>query len=98
MARKVKKYEVEVEGRKAEVTVPETHNQVAYAGEATEVLRDVLRDSLSPEAVAIVAACVDPEVVKDAKVAREVKWFRDLLVKMVGSEEAIDRVCAELWV
>jgi len=97
MARKVKTYEVEVDGRKARVTVPK-RVEVAYAGEATEVLRDVLRDSLSPEAVAIVAACVDPEVVKDAKVAREVKWFRDLLVKMVGSEEAIDRVCAELWV
>jgi len=98
MAKKVKTYEVEVEGRKAQVTVPETHDQVAYAGEASEVLRDVLRDSLSPEAVAIVAACVDSEVVKDAKVAREVAWFRELLVKMVGSEEDIDRVCAELWV
>ncbi len=97
MAKKAKRYEVEVDGRKAQVTVPEHHEMCAYSGDLKDILRDVLQDSLSPEAVAMVAACIDHEVVKDAKVAREVKWFRGLLVKMVGGEDAVERACDEYW-
>ena len=74
-----------------------THVMCAYSGDLKDILRDVLRDNLSPEAVAILAACIDPDVVKDAKVAREVKWFREVLVGLVGTEADVDRACDELW-
>jgi len=36
------------------------HVMVAYSGEAKDVLRDVLKDNLSPEAVAVIAAYLQP--------------------------------------
>ena len=60
---------------------------VAYSGEATDVLRDALRDNLSPEAVAGIAACIvgANEITKVAP-RKEVLWFRDLLAGMVEPE------------
>ena len=73
-----------------------THVMVAYSGEMTDVLRDVLRDHLSPEAVAAVANMLDAAVLKtialgahSPEVAREVDWFRRLLVGMVKSEYGV---------
>ena len=71
-----------------------THVMVAYSGEMTDVLRDVLRDHLSPEAVAAVAAHLAPATGKKNKVAREVVWFRRLLIEMVGADE-FNRMCDE---
>ena len=70
------------------------HTMVAYSGDQVDVLKDVLRDNLSPEAVAVVAHHLDRWPVADAKVAREVKWFRELLVGMLASE--YERTCKEL--
>ncbi len=75
----------------------ETNVMCGYSGEMKDILRDVLRDNLSSEAVAMVAASINHEVVKDAKVAGEVERFREVLVAMVGSEEDVDRMCDELW-
>jgi len=41
-------YKATVGGRKVCVTVPERHDHVAYEGAAAEVLKDLLRDNLSP--------------------------------------------------
>jgi len=71
-----------------------THVMVAYSGEMTDVLRDVLRDHLSPEAVAAIAARLAPATGKRNKVAREVAWFRRLLIEMVGADE-FSRMCEQ---
>ncbi len=71
-----------------------TNVMVAYSGEMTDVLRDVLKDHLSPEAVAAVAGCLTPAVGKRDKVAREVTWFRGFLIEMLGADE-FNRMCDE---
>lgn len=94
-----KTYEAEHGGRKVRVTVPERHDAVAYSGDAAEVLRDVLRDNLSPEAVAATANAVRVQVnrgIKDKSVQRQLKWFADRLVAIVGGEEQYHRLCDEL--
>ena len=96
MAKKAKTYEVEANGRKARVTVPERHEMCAYSGDLKDILRDVLRDNLSPEAVAAIAAQLDARKVKDDQVAREVEWFRRLLVGMVKG--TFRQLCDELGI
>ncbi len=64
-----------------------TNVMVAYSGEMTDVLRDVLKDHLSPEAVAAIAAHLGPAEGKRAKVAREGAWFRGLLIETLGVDE-----------
>ncbi len=72
------------------------HETVAYSGDAAEVLRDVLRDTLSPHAVAAIAAYLQPVRTMDAEVVRQVRWFADLLAKVVGGEEKLNRLCEEV--
>lgn len=74
---KVKTYEAKLGGKKVRVTVPGNT-------EETELLMQAIQDSLSPEAVATIIAYLQPVSVKDAKVQREVEWFREELEKMVG--------------
>lgn len=51
---------------------------------ATE-LRDLLQDCMSPQAVAAIAAHLHGIVkTKDEKVNREVAWFTDQLLDMLG--------------
>ena len=64
-----------------------THDMVAYSGELKDVLRDALRDNLSPEAVACIARALAVEgSVKKASVQRELVWFRQFLIAMVEPE------------
>jgi len=83
-------------GRAVRVTVPPRHETVAYSGEAAEVLRDVLRDTLSAQAVAAIAAYLQPVRTMDAEVVRQVRWFADLLTQAVGGEEEFNRLCKEV--
>ena len=71
-----------------------TNVMVGYSGEMKDILRDVLRDNLSPEAVAAIAACLTPAIGKRDKVAREVTWFREFLIEMLGADE-FNRMCDE---
>jgi len=97
-----KTYEAECRGKKVRVTVPQRHQTVAYSGEAVEVLRDVLRDNLSPQAVAAVAAHLHGIVkTTDDKVNGEVAWFTQQLLEMLGDQPACrtgryNALCEEL--
>ena len=65
-----------------------TNVMAGYSGEMEDILRDVLRDNLSPEAVVGIAACiVSADLIKKFDVRKQVCWFRDLLIGMVGVEE-----------
>jgi hypothetical protein len=95
MKRKTAKtYEADHRGRTVRVTVPERHESVAYSGDVGDVLRDVL-DSLSPHAVAAIAAYLHPVRTMDQEVVRQLRWFAELLTEVVGGEEQLNRLCEE---
>ena len=86
--RKPKTYAADYKGRKVRVTVPES--------EEANVLADAIRDHLSPEGVAAIAAhlqALHPSKKKSAD--RQVVWFHDLLVTLLGDDE-YNRLCDEL--
>ena len=102
-------YEAEHAGRKVRVTVPDRHETVAYSGNAAEVMRDVLRDNLSPHTVATIAAYLgvpaaihrggvplQPVRTMDPAILRQVTWFRELLTTVVGGEDELNRLCDEV--
>jgi len=91
MARKVKKYEVEFEGRKTKVTIPNEAEAIAY-----EALKNAIRENLTPEAVVGAAACmVGIDSIKDKGVRQQVQWFQNLLINTVGVE-AYNRMLNEI--
>jgi hypothetical protein len=90
-----KTYEADLRGKKIRVTVPQRHETVAYSGEAVEVLRDVLRDSLSPQAIAAIAAHLHGIVkTSDEKVNGEAAWFTGQLLELLGDQ--YNALCEEL--
>jgi len=71
------------------------HCSVAYSGDAPAVLRDVLRDNLSPQAVAVIAGHLHGLVnTKSDAVNREVAWFTEQLLDMVGDQ--YNALCEEV--
>jgi hypothetical protein len=63
------------------------HCSVAYSGDSVAVLRDVLKDNLSPQAVAVIAGHLHGMVnTKSDSVNREVAWFTEQLLDMVGDQ------------
>ncbi|HUX01382.1 MAG TPA: hypothetical protein VMY35_10435 [Phycisphaerae bacterium] len=90
-----KTYEAKVNGRSVQVTVP-PREAVAYSGDLTEVLRDVIRDNLSPHAVAAVVSCLRINRTNNPQVDGQVHWFAEELVKMLGGPEEQVRLGEEL--
>lgn len=68
------------DGRKVRVTVPENTSE-------KQALLDAVRDNLSPEAVVLIHAYLASASCKVATVNREVRWFADELINMVGVDE-----------
>ena len=82
-------YEADAGDRKVRVTVPE-------APKPEDVLVDAVRDNLSPKAVATIAAYLQPARTLDRDVVRQVGWFRELLIEVVGGDEAFNRLANEV--
>ncbi len=70
-------------------------HRVTYVGTAGEVVQDVLRDNLSPQAVAAIAAHLMAAGTKSDAVNKEIRWLADLLVGMVGSDQ-YNALCEEV--
>ena len=87
--RRPKTYEAKLNGRKTRVTVPEDPKP-------EDVLADALRENLSPHAVAAIAAYLQPVRTMDPEVVRQVRWFAELLTKVVGGDEEFSRLCEEV--
>jgi len=78
--RRPETYEAEINGKKVRVTVPENPDPV-------ELMQDAIRDNLSPQAVAVIAAHLHGMVnTKNDAVNREVAWFTEQLLDMVGDQ------------
>ena len=67
-----------------------------------EALIDALRDTLSPEGIAAIlsylqtASSAKPQTDEQRKALRELEWFTDLLLEMIGVDECqriFDELC-----
>ena len=65
------------------------------ANESTECLAAAIKDTLSPEAVAAIAAHLGTVTTKKKSVNGEAEWFRSFLVDLLGVEQ-YDATCDEL--
>lgn len=72
-------YEAEHKGRKVRVTVPDAIDEGDLAAG--------LKDNLSPQAVAAIAAYLTAARVKNRQVQRQIEWFAGMLVDMLGVDE-----------
>ena len=82
-------YEAEVNGKKRRVTVPQDPKP-------EDLLTDALRENLSPQAAAAIAAYLQPVRTADPQVDRQVCWFAELLTKVVGGQNEMNRLCEEV--
>jgi len=85
---KIKTYETKFHGKKVQVTVPESAS--------VESLIDMVKEHLSPQAVATIIAYLQPARVKDKAVQREVEWFSEKLVEAVGGNAALNQLMDEV--
>jgi len=101
MDAKPETYPVVLHGRKARVTVPERHDHVAYEGEPADILRDLMKDNMSPQAVAALANAARLQlnatapILGDTAWRVEVEWVANALIAALGGEEAYHRICRE---
>ena len=72
-------YEADHKGRKVRVTVPDAIDEGDLAA--------ALKDNLSPQAVAALAAYLTAARVKNRQVQRQIEWFAGMLVDMLGVDE-----------
>ena len=88
--RKPKTYETTLDGKKTQVTIPE--NPV------DDDTLEALKDNLSPEAVAAIAAYLvaHPAEAPNKAVNRELNWFTDRLLELVGGDEAFNQLCEDI--
>jgi len=75
----VKTYPATIGGRRARVTIPEDTTP-------EQILRDALREHLTPQAVTAIAAYLDAARVRVPAVQRQIEWFADLLRNQVGDQ------------
>jgi len=61
-----------------------------------DALIDAIRELLGPKAVAMIAAYIQPIRTMDRDVVRQVNWFKNLLIEMVGGNDEWDRLCKEI--
>ena len=82
-----RKYEVETaDGRKVLVTVPEP------AAICVGDLEAALKDNMSPAAIATIVAYIQPVRVDIPEVEREVLWFSEMLIGLLGGPDAFNRL------
>jgi len=80
-------YEAEINGRKVRVTVPENDDSELF---------DAIREQLSPHAVASIVSHIQGASTNNQDVDRQVRWFADELVKLIGGYEQQNRLAEEL--
>ena len=87
--RRPETYEATTNGKKVRVTVPENQDPAA-------LMREAIRDQLSPHAVAAIASCLQINRTNDADVDRQVRWFHGQLCELLGGHEQQSRLAEEL--
>jgi hypothetical protein len=80
-------YEAEVKGKKVRVTVPENDESGLF---------DAIRERISPHAVAAIISYLQPVSTRNPAVNKEVEWFSEQLVELLGGYEQQTRLAEEL--
>ena len=75
-------------------TTPKT--KVLVPGNDEQELFDAVREQLSPEAVASIVSHLQGASTNNPDVDRQVRWFTDELVKLLGGYEQHARLMEEL--
>jgi hypothetical protein len=65
-------------------------------GVDVQVLLDALRENFTPQAIAAMAAYLQGPDTKDAAVNRELEWFGNELVKLVGGNAMFTELMNEI--
>jgi predicted metal-dependent hydrolase len=87
--KKIKTYEAKMDGKKVRVTVPESAS--------VESMEDMLKENLSPHAVAAIAAYLRAAIgTNDPDVDKEVNWFQQKLEGLLANEQEFNALCKEL--
>ena len=55
-----------------------------------------IREQLSPHAIAAIAAYLQPAKTNDPDVDRQIAWFRDGLIEMLGGPDQHDALAEEM--
>ena len=84
---KTQMYDAEVNGKKIRVTVPENDEQDLF---------EAVREQLSPQAVASIVSHLQGAQTNNQDVDRQVRWFTEELVKLLGGYEHQARLSEEL--
>jgi hypothetical protein len=85
--RRPETYEAEVKGKKVRVTVPENDESGLF---------DAIREQISPHAVAAIVSYLQPVSTRNSAVNKEVAWFSEQLVELLGGYEQQTRLANEL--
>ena len=80
-------YEAEINGKKVRVTVPENDESELF---------EAVREQISPEAVASIVSHLQGARTNNQDVDRQVRWFADELVKLLGGYEQQAQLAEEL--
>lgn len=86
---KAKTYEATIRGRKTRVTIPEEPKPA-------DLLADAIRENLTPDAVAAIAAYLQPARTRDENVNRQNAWFSEQLVLAIGGHDALNQAMEDL--
>jgi len=71
-------------------------HRFSYTGTPAELLQQVLKDNISPEAVAAIISCLRISRTNNRAVDTEVHWFAEQLVELLGGPEQQTRLAEEL--
>jgi len=71
-------------------------HRLTYSGTASEVMRDVLKDNMSPEAVAAIVSYLQPVSTTSGTVNKEIEWFSGQLAELLGGYDQQTRLAGEL--
>jgi len=85
---KPKIYAAKIHGKDVRVTVPENPS-------STKMFDGAIRDAVSPKAVAAIAANLAGATCKDSAVNKEITWFANRLIALIGTDE-YNNLCSEI--
>ncbi|HOD84366.1 MAG: hypothetical protein BWX88_03446 [Planctomycetes bacterium ADurb.Bin126] len=85
--KKNRTYEAKVGGKTVRCTVPENDEADLFAA---------MQEQMSPHAVAAIVAYLQPARTNNSDVDRQVHWFAEQLVHLLGGHEHQNRLAEEL--
>ena len=71
-------------------------HRLSYTGTPAELLQQIVKDNLSPEAVAAIVSYLQPVATRDSGVNKEIEWFSGQLVESLGGYDQQNRLAEEL--